>query len=332
MITIRPSGQNDYAAIADIANALNPDRPPLTVERYRAAIRSQPPEASAQSFVAQVGGQVVGHLWLNRLLYVPNPHSWYVELDIHPAVQGRGVGSQLFQFALDHLMEHHAASVRAYLCEDHPIARAFAVHRGFRETGFADRPSRLEVRSARTELSRIAAERVRHEGIRIATLDELGETEEVLRRIHALVTETAADMPASEERTAMPYEEWRRVRVEEGERPDMVWVALDGERIVGIAPLVPRPGRSAFNHFTGVARSHRGRGIARALKHHQIEWARQHGVEYLFTENDVSNAPMLRINTDMGYRALSANVEVIKDLGVDGGADRTGGKHRLLHP
>lgn len=315
-IAIRPSTEEDYATIADVANALYSDRSPLTVEQYRAALRSQPPEASVQSFVVEIAGHVVGHLWLHRLLYVSNPHSWYMELEVHPSVQGRGVGNQMFQFALDQLMAHHAASVRAHVREDHRVARAFAVHRGFYETGLADRPSRLEVRSATTELSRKAAECVQQEGIRIATLEELGETEDVLRGVHALVNETEADMPSSEERTPMPYGEWQRVRVEEGERPDMVWVALDRGRVVGIAPLVPRPGRSAFNRWTGVARSHRGRGIARALKHHQIEWARQHGTEYLLTENDVTNTPMLRINTDFGYRPLPASLEVVKDLGT----------------
>lgn len=315
-ISIRLSTEEDHVAIADIANALSPDQPPLTIERYRAALRSQPPEASVQSFVAEVGGHVVGHLWLNRLIYVPNPHSWYMEVEVHPAAQGRGVGSQMFTFALDQLMEHHAESVRAYVREDHPVARAFAAHRGFRETGLADRPSRLGVRSAKTEFSRKAAERVRQGGIRIATLEELGETEDVLRRIHALENETYPDMPGSDERTSMPYEEWRRVQVERGARPNMVWAAIDRGRVVGVARLLPRPGRCAFNTYTGVARSHRGRGIARALKHYQIEWARGHGVDYLFTENDVSNTPMLRINTDFGYRPLPAKLEVVKDLGA----------------
>ncbi len=316
IVTIRPSTEADHAAVAEIANALYPDRPPLTVERYRAAIRSQPPEALAQSFVAEVDGRVAGHLWFNRLLYIPNPHSWYMELDVHPGAQGCGVGGQVYQFALDRLVDHEAETIRTYVREDHRVAKAFAARRGFRETGFADRPSRLEVRSAKTESSRKASERVQHEGIRIATLEEVGETEDVLRRIHALITETEADMPSSEERTAMAYKEWQRVRVEEGERPDMVWVAIDGGRVVGTAPLVPRPGRSAFNYFTGVARSHRGRGIARALKHHQVEWAQRHGVDYLVTENDVSNVPMLRINADLGYRPLPANLEVVKVLGV----------------
>ena len=69
-------------------------------------------------------------------------------------------------------------------------------------------------------------------------------------------------------------------------------------------------------------RTHRGRGITRALKHYQVTWARRHGVPYLFTENNVENAPMLLINTDMGYRPLPIDLEVIKNLGVDGRDER----------
>ncbi len=70
-----------------------------------------------------------------------------------------------------------------------------------------------------------------------------------------------------------------------------------------------------------MARTHRGWGIARALKHYQVTWARRYGVPYLFTENNVENTPMLRINTDMGYRPLPIDLEVIKDLGGDEEAD-----------
>ncbi len=45
-------------------------------------------------------------------------------------------------------------------------------------------------------------------------------------------------------------------------------------------------------------------------------------VKRRFTENDVENVPMLRINTDMGYRPLPADVEAIRNLDVDGREER----------
>jgi len=205
--------------------------------------------------------------------------------------------------------------VHAHVREDLPVVRRFAQDREFRETGHGDRPSRLDVGTANTESGRQAAERLGREGIRIATLDELGDTDEdVLRGFHELSNETYADTPRSDEWTFIPFDEWQRLRTEAGERSDMVWVAIDARRIVGFASLLQRHESSAYAGYTGVARSHRGRGIARALKHYQVDWARRHGIDHLFTENDVENAPMLRINTGMGYRPLPADVEVIKDL------------------
>jgi len=321
MITIRPSTDRDHAEIVTIGNSINPDQMTRSVEDFRAAIRSQPPAASAQSYVSADGGKVVGHLWLNRLIYVPSPHVWYADIQVPPGAQGQGIGSRLYEFFLDRLTDHQARRVHAHVREDLHVARRFVRRRGFRETGHGDRPSRLEVRSANTEPGRQAAERLEREGIRISTLEELsGDGEEVLHGIHELVNETYADIPSSRQWTFMPFDEWQRLRTEAGERPDMVWVAKEGGRVVGVGTLLQRQESAAYAGHTGVARTHRGRGIARALKHYHVDWARRHSVDYLFTENDVENVPMLHINAGIGYQPLPTDIEVIRDLGGDEGA------------
>lgn len=326
MIAIHPSTEQDHADIVAIENAINPDRIAHTIERFRAAIRTQPPEAQAQSYVAEIDGQVAGHLWLNRLLYVPDPDVWYTELSVYPELQGRGVGSRLYEFLLERLADHRARRVHAHVREDLPAARTFAADRGFRETKHGARYARLDVREANLESCLPAAERVRREGIRIATLQELdGDEMEMLRRIHELIKETGADMPSAAGFTYIPFDEWLRQRAEEGERSDMVWVALDGSRVVGVSVLWPRGEHAAFSGHTGVARSHRARGIGRALKHDAVEWARRHGVSSLYTETDVENAPMRRINTEIGYRPLPTSLEIVKDVGGTGDFPWAGG-------
>jgi GNAT superfamily N-acetyltransferase len=54
--------------------------------------------------------------------------------------------------------------------------------------------------------------------------------------------------------------------------------------------------------MTGVRRSWRGRGVARALKAAQIGWAKANGFEELHTRNDERNAPIRRLNAQLGYR------------------------------
>ena len=167
MITIRPSTDRDHAEIVTIGNSINPDQMTRSVEDFRAAIRSQPPAASAQSYVSADGGKVVGHLWLNRLIYVPSPHVWYADIQVPPGAQDQGIGGRLYKFFLDRLADHRAQHVHAHVREDLPVARRFVRHRGFRETGHGDRPSRLEVRIANTEPCRKAAERLRATGNRV---------------------------------------------------------------------------------------------------------------------------------------------------------------------
>lgn len=241
MVAIHPSTDRDHTEIVAIGNGINPDWMARSVEDFRAAIRSQPPAASAQSYVAEAGGKVVGHLWRNRLIYVPNPHVWYADIQVPPGARGQGIGSRLYEFLLDRLTDHQAQLVHAHVREDLPVARRFVRRRGFRETGHGDRPSRLEVSSANTEPGRQAAERLEREGIRISTLEELsGDGEEVLHGIHELVNETYADIPSSEEWTSIPFGEWQRLRTEAEERSDMVWVAVEDGRVVGVGTLLQR--------------------------------------------------------------------------------------------
>jgi GNAT superfamily N-acetyltransferase len=60
--------------------------------------------------------------------------------------------------------------------------------------------------------------------------------------------------------------------------------------------------------------AYRGRGIARALKLKTVEWAREHGVEFIFTANDAQNQRMLSINSSLGYRPLPASIDLVKEL------------------
>ena len=74
-----------------------------------------------------------------------------------------------------------------------------------------------------------------------------------------------------------------------------MWLALDAGRVVGLEQMRLRGNGFAENGFTAADRSYRGRGIARALKTRQIEWARHNGIMHIVTWNDASNAPMLAV-------------------------------------
>ena len=52
--------------------------------------------------------------------------------------------------------------------------------------------------------------------------------------------------------------------------------------------------------------------IARALKAKAIQWCRENGVRYLYTENDETNSRMLDINIRLGYQPIPGETEMVK--------------------
>ena len=76
--------------------------------------------------------------------------------------------------------------------------------------------------------------------------------------------------------------------------------------------------RSACSATTSrpCVRSHRGRGIAEALKRAQIAWAAEHGYRRIVTATHDANEPMRRLNEKLGYRELPALLDLT--LGLDG--------------
>jgi RimJ/RimL family protein N-acetyltransferase len=61
-------------------------------------------------------------------------------------------------------------------------------------------------------------------------------------------------------------------------------------------------------------RSHRGRGVARAVKMETLAQAIELGVGSVRTDNDQRNAAMLHINEQLGYTPLPAYAEYEKEL------------------
>ena len=89
----------------------------------------------------------------------------------------------------------------------------------------------------------------------------------------------------------------------ESDDPQAVFVALEQGEVVGYAKLSlsPEEPERAFHDLTGRGRSHRGRGIAAALKRTQIAWAKANGYTSLQTANEVRNEPIRRLNERHGY-------------------------------
>lgn len=137
------------------------------------------------------------------------------------------------------------------------------------------------------------------------TLAEL--TSERLEGVYAVAVEATPDMAIGAVVGATPYEHWLQEM-----KSRIIVVALDGERVVGFATLVPLAARpdTLEHELTGVLRSHRRRGIAEALKREQIRWAAAAGYKRLVTYTQEGNDAMRGLNLKLGYRERLASLSV----------------------
>jgi mycothiol synthase len=222
---------------------------------------------------------------------------------VAPGHRRRGLGARLLAE-----VERFASTARVTWLEgetrerDLPAALPFLTTRGFVELE-RYQASRQEPATVDASGLQGRRDRLRRQGIEtvsFATVDSTRARESLYRCSMAI----HRDMPHE------PHVDWedapRATHLKMMfENPlalhDGIFVALDGEGVVGVTYLVRRPGGDAEVGDTGVLRTHRRRGIGRTLKLMATRYAAEQGFRYVYTDNRSDNAGMLAINTELGF-------------------------------
>lgn len=208
--------------------------------------------------------------------------------------RGAGLGGELLATIERWARDRGSTHLEGAVAEDDEAGLAWAHRRGYREVG---RNSRLVLDLTRIE----APEVVPPPGVEIVAW---ADRPELARGLWEVACEAGPDVPGEEETVVGSFEEWlERDMRGLSDDPEAVFVALEGNTVVGYAKLSLEPDRAdrAFHDLTGVRRAHRGRGIAAALKAAQIRWAKERGYSSLQTSNEVRNAPIRHLNEKHGY-------------------------------
>jgi GNAT superfamily N-acetyltransferase len=187
--------------------------------------------------------------------------------------------------------------------ETDSVSLAWASRRGFVEVG---RNTLLAL-----DLTMIVAPSVDPPaGIEIASW---AERPDAVAGMYEVAREAYPDVPGEEDAEVDSFEEWLAMDMQgAGDRPEATFVAFAGEEVVAYAKLslsLARP-TVAMHDMTGVKRTWRGRGIARALKAAEIAWAVETGYERLETQNEERNEPIRRLNERYGYVVEPGSVTV----------------------
>lgn len=136
-------------------------------------------------------------------------------------------------------------------------------------------------------------------------MTELGDVEANHRRLYELNRVCSADIPGRG--PFYTYDEYRALRIESDYTPDTTVIALDGSTWVGMSAASDRRDEGYFfNEMTGVLRSHRGRGIALAMKVIVVQLVRDLGASEIRTFHHPDNLAPIALNRRLGYVATDA--------------------------
>ena len=245
--------------------------------------------------------QIVGYGRAERTRNEPDGYFHLIAL-VDPQHRRQGIGSALYEQIDQFVRAHQATRLFCKIYEKSSDSLPFAEQRGFqiRNQMFM---SRIDL--ATFDETRFAGliESVEATGIRFSTLEAEGNTPHARRQLYEINRIASVDDPSATDTGFEPFEDYAKTIL------DASWfqragqfMAFDGEKAVGLSAVSYFPEINAvWSMRTGVARTHRGRKIAQALKLLTIQYARETRAEYLNTINDSLNEPMLAINGKLGF-------------------------------
>ncbi len=306
LVDLRPATLADAALVSDLDLAIAADesRDPAMMAFYwqhlmageKAYRMISTREGAARMFVA------AGHgMWTEG-----EPRFGWGRVRIHPEDWSADGYRQGVELAERWLGDEGASVAVARVREDFAKELAVLASLGYAEVRRA-RMSRLDLERTRADMER--------QGITMQTLD-VDTDPDNLNQLYELDIEATEDIPKTVPWPVPTLEEWRHHWFDHpGHRADRLWLARDGGRLVGLSMIGYPPSRGIpWTSFTCIARSARGRGVARALKYRTVVQAIELGASLIETQNDAANAPIIHLNDEMGYRPTEAIIELHRDL------------------
>ena len=249
-------------------------------------------------FVATVGGETAGCGLAGT--WVPGDESDHVPADVSvlPEQRRRGIGTAILRAVSEHARSVGRTGLTVEVREDDEESLAFAARRGFVE---AERQKAVVLELEGAPVAAVEPP----PGVEIVAR---ADRDDLLEGMYAVGLEAVRDIPGTSSDREPTFAEWRSFEIDRPtRRPELSFVALVDGEVAGFAS-VDVLGEIGYNGLTAVARAHRRRGVARALKLSQIAAAKELGLSRLVTESEERNEPMRRLNESLGYRPVPGMV------------------------
>ena len=254
-------------------------------------------------WVAELDGVVVGTASVRDDIGPDRTeHDVKLSVEVHPDAGSRGVGTALITAALASLASE-AGEITA-VCNDDPIALAFAVRNNFVPDG--------EHRVASVDPHDVPDPGLPPPGLRASTLAVLG-PEPVRLAYNAAAGDDPSRMSRPQDAEHFRKDWWESP----DHAPDLSWALVDES---GPAPVVAafttvnvdRAARRAWTSMTATRADLRDRGLARWVKQKTMRSLADVGISVALTANDATNAAMIAVNDSLGYHEAGRLIRVVR--------------------
>ncbi len=314
--SLREYDEADYDAMVVIRRAIEPYAFTSVVgmrewdEIQRAAGRL------SVRWEARMNGALVGFGYVGEVGSLPPDVRW-IYLAVHPDNQGLGIGRTLLERCEGTGRDNGGTAFMSGAPETLPRLIEFLEAAGYVEIDRAWR-STLDLSTFQIGDWSGTLREVDEAGITILSAGELRDSDpEWDRKLYDLYVALERDIPFALDLRDVSFEDFTKLTLESDHALlDGFLVALDGHDYVGLTQptRVENVNDAVAQELTGTRRSHRGRGIAIALKARSAAWAQDRGYQSIRTYNSESNGPMLAVNSKLGFTREHGHVELLKKL------------------
>jgi len=312
-ITLREARIEDAAFVADLDTALRPEDPqdPVIYEDYW---RNPDESSKVERFIGELEGTRVAYASQRHTNWKTSTRYGGVGGDVLPAQRTPERLDGLFTAMEDRSRADGAQTFTTWAWEDDDLRLQVLTKRGYREER-RQRFWELDLVANRAKLEAMAAasrEKMREQHITVLTIDRDDDPEK-FTKLWRMSNEAEQDVPTTVPHVEGAFEDFMKWMRSPGLREDRIWIARDGDRVLGVSILSYPPKRGVVQtDWTGVGRAGRGKGVARALKCETVMQAIALGVDKVRTDNDFKNAPILHINDTMGYRRRPDGIQLMR--------------------